>query len=67
MNAWESIFRQSRVNNGYHDESKLPQLKWDWPRGTWLQERLDQTWEQHPAMGVKAGRGFSRSDEMPRV
>jgi hypothetical protein len=67
MNAWEAIFRQSRVNNGYYDEDKLPQLKWDWPKGTWFQARRDRTREQHPVMGVKAARGFGRSDEMPRM
>jgi hypothetical protein len=67
MNAWESIFRQSRVNNGYYDEDKLPQSKWDWPRETWFQARPDQTRDQNPITGVKAGRSFGRSDEMPRV
>ena len=67
MNAWESIFRQSRVNDGYYDEDKLPQLKWDWPKGTWFQTRLDETREQHPITGVKASRCFGRSEEMARV
>ena len=67
MNTWESVFRQSRVNDGYYDEDKLPQSKWDWPRETWFQTRLDQTREQHPIMGVKASRSFGRSDEMARV
>jgi hypothetical protein len=67
MNTWESIFRQSRVNDGYYDEDKLPQLKWDWPRGTWFQARLDQTRDQNPIMGVKVSRRLSRSAEMVGV
>ena len=36
MNAWESIFLQSRVNDGYYDEEDLPQLCWGWPKDTWF-------------------------------
>lgn len=41
MNVWEAVFSQSRVNNGYFDDQGLPQSKWDWPRETWFQGRLD--------------------------
>jgi hypothetical protein len=67
MNAWESIFRQSRVNNGYYDEAKLPQLKWAWPTGTWFQSRLDYLREHHQRLGVKAGGSFGRNAELPAV
>jgi hypothetical protein len=40
MNSWEWIFRQSRVNDGAYDGDRLPVQNWDWPRGTWFQERL---------------------------
>ena len=40
MNAWELIFRQSRVNNGAYDGDKLPRQNRAWPRGTWFQRRL---------------------------
>jgi hypothetical protein len=40
MNAWEWIFRQSRVNDGAYDGDRLPVQNWDWPRDTWLQQRL---------------------------
>jgi hypothetical protein len=41
MTTWELIFLQSKANNGaYYDDASLPDLKWDWPRETWLQERL---------------------------
>lgn len=40
MSPWQLIFRQSRVNNGIYDGDRLPAQIWDWPQGTWLQERL---------------------------
>jgi hypothetical protein len=40
MSTWETIFSQSPVNEGYYNEQRLPQLHWDWPRGTWFQSRL---------------------------
>jgi hypothetical protein len=41
MTSWELIFLQSRVNNGAYDGDELPASNWDWPRGTWFQERLN--------------------------
>ena len=63
MNAWESIFRQSRVNDGYYDEDKLPQLKWEWPKGTWFQARRDYILECQQPLGVRGSRNLGRSDE----
>ncbi len=40
MNSWQVIFEQSRVNNGAYDGDRLPAQNWDWPQGTWFQERL---------------------------
>lgn len=40
MTSWELIFLQSTVNNGAYDGDHLPEQTWDWPRGTWFQERL---------------------------
>lgn len=40
MNSWEWIFRLSRVNDAAYDGDQLPVQKWDWPRDTWLQQRL---------------------------
>jgi hypothetical protein len=37
MNAWESIFMQSPVNNGYCEEGELHQQNWAWPKGTGFQ------------------------------
>jgi len=42
MNAWESIFVQSPVNEGHYDEDELPHLSWNWPKETWFQTRLSQ-------------------------
>ncbi|HZD42266.1 MAG TPA: hypothetical protein VE131_16200 [Terriglobales bacterium] len=42
MNAWESIFMQSPVNEGYYDEDELPYLSWNWPKETWFQTRLTE-------------------------
>ncbi len=64
MNVWESIFRQSRVNNGYYDEDKLPQLKWDWPRGTWFQSRRGYILERHQSFSVRGSRNPGQNDEM---
>jgi hypothetical protein len=40
MTSWELILLQSRVNHGAYDGNHLPAQNWDWPRGTWFQERL---------------------------
>ena len=40
MNTWESIFRQSRVNNGIYNGDALPGQNWRWPDGTWFQARV---------------------------
>jgi hypothetical protein len=51
MNTWEAIFRQSPVNDGYYDEHKLPHLRWQWPRATWLQARRAYL-REHPLAGA---------------
>jgi hypothetical protein len=53
MIAWESIFAQSPVNDGYYDEDELPQQNWGWPKGTWFQSRLDFVREHQPILSVK--------------
>ena len=40
MSSWQLIFLQSRVNNRPYFGDILPAQNWDWPQGTWLQERL---------------------------
>lgn len=40
MSDWQLILLQSKANGcSYHDED-LPQIKWEWPKNTWFQERL---------------------------
>ena len=40
MNSWQLIFLQSKVNNGpYYGDLLTPQV-WDWPEGTWFQQRM---------------------------
>jgi len=62
MNAWESIFLQSPVNDGWYDENELPEQKWDWPTGTWFQARLDQIRDHEPMLKrrVDAKRGHDK-------
>ena len=46
MNIWKSVFVKSRVNEGCYDEKCLPDLHWEWPKGTWFQTRLDYARDQ---------------------
>ena len=62
MNAWESIFMQSPVNNGYYEETALPEHKWEWPRMTWFQTRLDFIREQPLSLNLKSSRRMRSSD-----
>jgi len=54
MNTWESIFSQSRVNDGYYDEQGLPHQPWPWPKETWFQARLWQVRDQEPTAFLKS-------------
>lgn len=40
MICWQLIFLQSKVNRGTYDGDRLPAQNWDWPQGTWFQNRL---------------------------
>jgi hypothetical protein len=64
MNVWEAVFSQSRVNNGYYDEQRLPQSQWDWPRKTWFQARLDHVREHEPVWALKTSRKLKESNEL---
>lgn len=50
MNAWESVFQQSPVNDGWYEEDELPQQYWEWPKGTWFQARLDHVRDRKPVL-----------------
>jgi hypothetical protein len=54
MKMWESVFLQSRVNDGYYDEEGLPDQPWPWPRATWFQERLCKVREEEPTNFLKS-------------
>lgn len=54
MNAWESIFLQSKVNNALYDEDQLPQQNWQWPQGTWLQTRCGFIRSKRPGLNQKS-------------
>jgi hypothetical protein len=54
MTAWQLIFSQSKVNNGFYDGDRLVPQNWDWPKETWfrnrlrdLRERTSRNGEQH--------------------
>ena len=64
MNTWESVFLQSPVNDGYYDEDRLPQFKWDWPKGTWFQSRLYFVREHQSAVSLKSSRKMTESNEI---
>lgn len=61
MNAWESIFVQSPVNEGHYDEDELPHLNWNWPRETWFQTRLSQMRVHQLAASLRAFRRLGSS------
>jgi hypothetical protein len=42
LTSWQLIFLQSKVNGCAYRGEELPQRKWEWPKNTWLQERLSQ-------------------------
>jgi hypothetical protein len=63
MNAWESIFLQSSVNDGYYGEDELPQLNWRWPKETWFQTRLDYVREYEPVPKLKSHRKLGHPAE----
>lgn len=54
MNAWEAIFTQSPANDGFYEEDELAQGYWEWPRRTWLQERLEYVRGHELTRGLKS-------------
>ncbi|MBM2803929.1 MAG: hypothetical protein HW419_1822 [Deltaproteobacteria bacterium] len=67
MNAWESVFLQSPVNDGCYEEDELPQQNWDWPKGTWFQARLDHIRDHEPVLNRKSHRKISHAMELQTV
>lgn len=65
MNAWESVITRSRVNDGYYyDEDRLPVFRWEWPKDTWFQARLDYAREHEPVWSLKASLKSRETDEL---
>ena len=67
MNAWEAVFRQSRVYGGYYNEQLLPQRKWHWPTETWFQTRLDRLREGQGRIALRPVGNGRRADELRTV
>jgi hypothetical protein len=62
MNIWKSVFTKSQVNESYYDENCLPDLHWEWPKGTWFQTRLDYARDQASVGRLKASRKLAELD-----
>ena len=55
---WQLVFAQSKVNGGRYCEEELPESKWNWPKDTYLQQRmLDAKW----ATGETVQQNYDRS------
>ena len=63
MNAWESIFSQSKANRGFYDEEQLPDSRWEWPQHTWFQARLDYIREHEMSRFVKPRKKSSADNQ----
>jgi hypothetical protein len=50
---WQLIFLQSKVNGAAYNGETLPGRNWDWPKGTYLQRRLQRVKFLQPADGSK--------------
>jgi hypothetical protein len=40
ISYWQRIFLQSKANGCSYRDEDLPNMKWQWPRDTWFQEKL---------------------------
>jgi len=40
ISYWQLIALQSQANGCFYQFEKLPQIRWQWPTGTWFQGRL---------------------------
>lgn len=64
MNFWETVFRQSPVNDGYYDEERLPQTHWNWPEKTWFRDRLEYAREHQPILSLQTVRKVRERHEL---
>jgi len=47
--SWQSIFLQSKVNGAAYNGEHLLALNWEWPKGTFLQRRLEYLRKYRPS------------------
>lgn len=47
MNTWAAVFSQSPANNATYLGENLPAQIWQWPSGTWFQNRVRYLRKQH--------------------
>lgn len=40
ISYWQLIFIKSKANGCFYHFEDFPQVKWQWPKDTWFQERL---------------------------
>ena len=62
MLSWQLIFLQSKANNGAYNGDLLPSQMWDWPEGTWFQERLRQLRGKQHRFSELTAEEFSRKE-----
>ena len=43
---WQLVFAQSKVNGARYVEDELPSQNWNWPKETYLQQRIRDTRHQ---------------------
>jgi hypothetical protein len=43
-----TVFKLSPVNGAHYNGELLPTQHWDWPRATWLKQRMAQIDESRP-------------------
>ena len=68
MSVWVSVIGRSRVNDGYsYVADKLPEFRWQWPKGTWFQARLDYAREHEPVWSLKTPQRTRSSHELPAL
>jgi hypothetical protein len=67
MNSWEAIFLQSPANYGIYDEEDLPHLLWEWPKQTWLQDRLVYLRERRLGTLLKNSSRSRETHELPTM
>jgi hypothetical protein len=42
MSYWQLVFARSRANGCFYHFEDLLQVKWQWPKDSWFQERLGE-------------------------